>query len=415
MPSLKLGSSDWKRGAAQEPRVYVQNRYFESNPTNLVEGSSLIRRPGLKRWLSFGSGPCRGLYSQPGSFNTCLFVASGTELYRVDGGAAQFIGGGLANNTARGYVSMTSTGNIGSTPEYLYVADGNALYLYMSAGYGFSTLNGTPSNNDTLSIQGVYYKWTSGSVNVGTPAGTLANPWLVSLGSLPEDPMTNMALAIAVEGTAGSTYSTGLITPNPGVTYQAYGTNYLTVRTLDTTTVVSLSTTATDVAWSSTSIVGGSQSFTQVQVPDGLGIISVGYIASFVICAVAPGTDYKGRFFWIEPGETIIRPLNFATAEQSPDPIYGVRVVGDQLWLLGESTTEVWYPTGDGNAPFARTQGQVFDRGVWQGTDVQVKENLFIIDSTGAVYNLAGGLNRISNPGIEQRIREAMQNEVKGQ
>jgi hypothetical protein len=230
-----------------------------------------------------------------------------------------------------------------------------------------------------------------------------------------------MALALTAEGVPGTSYSTN-VTANPTVTYQAYTSTQLVVRARDagptgnalSTTVVS----GANIAWADTTLMGGGDpSLTQVQVPDDLGVISVGFIAGFIIVVVTQGQGYNGRWFWIEPGETIIRPLNFATAERSPDPLFAVRVVGDQFWLLGSATTEVWYPnggTGTDNVPFSRVQGQLFDRGSWQGTDVQVKENLFIVDSDGAVFNLNGGLNRISTPAIEERIRDAMRAQILG-
>lgn len=414
MTNLKLGLADWYRKAAKEARVFVRNRYFEQNPTNLDEGSSLLRRPALKRIGLVGDGPCRGVYSQPGSFDTCAFIASGSELYRYDGNnTATFIGGGLAGTTTLSHVSMAATGNIGSTPEYLYVADGQTLYLYMANSYGFGTLSGVVVNGDKVSIGGVFYQWTNTSVDTGTPAGTSADPWLVKLGDAQTGSFENLADALASEGVPGVTYSTPL-SPNPVATYQSYTQTQLGIRTLDTTTPVNLTiTTGAGLSWSSATITGGGPSWTTVQVPDGLGVISVAYIASFVIVVVSPSTNFKGRFFWIQPGETIIRPLNFATAESSPDPTYSVLIVGDQIWFPAQASTEVWYPTANADIPFARVQGQLFDRGTWEGTAVQVKENLFIVDNTGAVFNLNGGLKRISDPSIEERVRAAMMLQLK--
>jgi hypothetical protein len=149
---------------------------------------------------------------------------------------------------------------------------------------------------------------------------------------------------------------------------------------------------------------------TQVAVPDDLGIVSVGYIAGFVICVCAQGQGVNGRFFWIEPGETTINPLNFATAERAPDPLISVRVIGDKFWLLGTNSTEVWYPTGGVDPPFARTQGIVFDRGVWEGSDQAIKDTAVVTDQDGIVYAITGnGPQRISNNSIEERIRRAIQ------
>ncbi len=122
------------------------------------------------------------------------------------------------------------------------------------------------------------------------------------------------------------------------------------------------------------------------------------------------------RFFWIEPGETTINPLNFATAERSPDPILGVKVVGDQFWLPGESTTEVWYITGDVTTPVQRLQGVVFDRGCWEATACAFPEGVIVTTNDGAVFVISGGQpERVSTPDIEEIIRggiQAQQNHV---
>jgi hypothetical protein len=142
-----------------------------------------------------------------------------------------------------------------------------------------------------------------------------------------------------------------------------------------------------------------------------VGIISLGYIASYVVCVPAQGQGINGRFFWIDPGETTIDPLDFATAERAPDPVFAVVVFGDQFWLPGSNTTEVWYFTGNIDSPVLRLQGVTFDRGTWQGTALQIKESMIIVDSDGGVFKIAGGLKRITegHPDIEERIRKAIQ------
>jgi hypothetical protein len=53
-------------------------------------------------------------------------------------------------------------------------------------------------------------------------------------------------------------------------------------------------------------------------------------------------------------------------------------------------------------------QGVTFDRGTWEGTAVQVKESMIVVDADGGVFQIAGGLKRISRPDIEERIRVAI-------
>lgn len=153
---------------------------------------------------------------------------------------------------------------------------------------------------------------------------------------------------------------------------------------------------------------------TSVTVPDGDGIVSVGFLAQFVICVVAQGFDKNGRFYWIEPGDTTIDPLNFATAERSPDPVWSVLVVGDQFWLPGTSTNEVWYPTGDGAAPFLRQQGRLFDKGIWEGTAIQIKDSVMAVGTDGTVYRIDSEPVVVSTPGVTQRLREAINAQREG-
>jgi len=166
--------------------------------------------------------------------------------------------------------------------------------------------------------------------------------------------------------------------------------------------------TGASIAWTAGTLTGGgTPTVTAVETPDDVGVISLGYIASHVVVIPAQGEGVNGRFFWIDPGETTIDPLNFATAERAPDPIFSVVVFGDQFWLPGSTTTEVWYFTGDPDIPVLRMQGVTFDRGTLEGMAIQVKGSMVIVDPDGGVFQIAGGIERISTPSVEERIREA--------
>jgi hypothetical protein len=204
---------------------------------------------------------------------------------------------------------------------------------------------------------------------------------------------------------------------NPTVFARASTANTLNVQALVAGVGGNSIVTTTTIpggSWTGATLGGGAgEATTIVDLPDGLPAISVGFIASYVIVVPGPVPGYKGRFFWINPGETTILPLNFATAERSPDPLYAVRVVGDQFWLFGTNTTEIWYPTGDLNAPFQRVQGQVFDRGIVQGTDVQIKNAVIVVDTDGVVYSLSqGSIKRLSNNATEEQIRTALREQA---
>jgi hypothetical protein len=412
MVNIPLARSEYFRGVAKEARIYLRNRYFEENPVLSEQQSALIARPGLARWINVGAGPVRGIFSQPGTFEDALFVVSGIEWYRVSKLAvATALLTGVAG--APGGVSMAGTGEIGTTPPFMFLADGAALYVYVEGeqGYAAGTLAGVPVNDDVVRIGAIYYKFTNGSVNAGTPAGTLVNPWLVALGINAAFAWTNLYRAINDLGVEGVQYSTAL-TINTEVEPIRWTATSIQIRASvrgAAGNAVVTTETGAGIAWTAGTLTGGGvSSVTRVQMPLDVGVISVGYIASYVVVVPAQGQGVNGRFYWIEPGETTVDALNFATAERAPDPISGVVVFGDQFWLPGVITTEPWYFTGDALAPVLRQQGVVFDRGAWQGTGVQVKDSMIIVGADGSVFDISGGIDKISRPDIEERIRKAI-------
>ena len=412
MANIPLGRSDYFRGVAKEARIRTRNRYFEQNPVLYPQNTALIARPGKKRWLAVGDGPIRGIYSQPGSFDDTLFVASGENLYRVDTDETITLIGALPASSSLSAVRMAATSNIGVTPAFLFVAAGTSLMLYIEEGYALGTVTGVPANTDVVRIGSTYYQFTNGSVDAGTPAGTVGNPWLVALGASTAEAWTNFADAIGAQGVAGTQYSTAL-TASTDVVLQNYTSTEVVVRSLLLGSLGnSTATTETGAAisWAAVTLTGGGDpSWTQVQTPDDVGIINVGYISSYVVVVPAQGQGINGRFYWINPGETSIDPLDFATAEQAPDPLSDVVVFGDQFWLPGTNKTEVWYFSGNIDAPVLRMRGVSFDRGAWEGTAIQVKDSMILVDNGGAVFQIAGGLKKISRPDIEERIRKSIQ------
>lgn len=412
MVDIPLSRSDYFRAVAKEARILTRNRYFEQNPILTGQNSAMIARMGMQRYKSVGQDGARGIYSQPGSFNGAVFAAMGDALWRIDKNGTKTFIGNVGSPSPNNAVVMVATANIGTTPAHLFVAGGGPLNLYMENGYATGTISGAPANNDVVQIGGIYYKFTNASVNAGTPAGTLANPWLVALGVSSATAWQNLGDAIDNSGIPGTQYSTALTVSTQAKTINVVGggvsVRALVIGALGNT--VATTETGAAIAWGAATLTGGGGvSWTQVETPDDVGVLGLAYIASEVVVVPTQGNDINGRFYWIEPGETTIDPLNFATAERSPDPLTGVAVFNDQFWLPGSNTTEVWYFTGNIDQPVLRVQGVVFDRGAWEGTAIQVKDSMIIVDNEGGVFQVRGGAKRISRPDIEERIREAVQ------
>lgn len=418
MTSIPLGRGAYLRTVAQMPEVRVQNRYFEEDPTNRVDEVALLTRPALRRWIvDMGIGPIRGIYSQPGTFSESLFAVSGDDLYKVEIDETTTNVGTIGSTSSESAVSFAATDD-----PFLFLCDGGILWLYVEDGFAGGTLtaSGAIANGDVVKIDTIYYQWTTGSVDTGTPAGTLANPWLVALGADNTAALANIRSAVNDTGTPGTTYSTALVAHTTVIAITSSATTLGVRAVTGGTGGNSISTTETgaNIAWGGATLSGGGSSgLTQVLTPDDVPILSVGYIASFVICVVGSGQDSQtnGLFYWIEPFQTIIDPLNFATAEQAPDPLWSVNVVGDQFWLPGSNSTEIWYPTGDELIPFLRVQSRVAMQGQWEGTALVVQNTVVFVGRDGKVYAAAGGAGeptRVSNHGIEERIRQAMNAEI---
>jgi len=101
--------------------------------------------------------------------------------------------------------------------------------------------------------------------------------------------------------------------------------------------------------------------------------------------------------------------LDFAEAEKSPDNVVGVLAVGDNLFIFGETSTEVWYnaanPVG---FPFARIGGAVFEHGCASiGTACQSNAAAFWLSSTGQVVQAAGlQPQRVSDEAVEAALSD---------
>lgn len=95
----------------------------------------------------------------------------------------------------------------------------------------------------------------------------------------------------------------------------------------------------------------------------------------------------SGRFYWsaILDG-TSWSALGYATQESNPDNVVGIIENKGDLWIFGDTTTEIWTPTGNPDLPWQRIGSGVINMGCkasrtickdkngiyWLGNDLQV-------------------------------------------
>lgn len=413
---LPYATTDYKRQVAKTPAIPFKNRLVEANPVLSDRPVASISRPAMKKLAEVGSGPIRALFSSASLFEDDLFIISGSDLFTLAPDLTEtFIS--TISTAPIGDVSWAPVANIGDTPARLFFTEGGVLWMYSrnSEAVGRLEFSGLAVNLDVIRIDNVYYRFTNASVDAGSPAGTAGNPWLVNVaGAAPVEQIERLFKAINDSGIDGTDYSTALV-EHPTVRATAYTATELVVNAktfgIFGNSIVTTETSA-NAAWTSATLTGGGTTgLRQVDTPDGIGAVSVASINSYVVVIPVQSEDLftVGQFFWINPGDTFIDPINFATAERAPDEINQVGVFGNLFWLFGASTTEPWLTTGDPFAPVERYTSVLFDRGATEGTAVQVKDSLIVVDENGAVFQIQGGQQRISRPDIEERIRRAIQ------
>lgn len=407
---LPLGQSAYRRRYGREPEIVLLNRFFEVAPNNLENGSALLARPATSLQVVVGDGPIRGNFALAGFFDGDLFTVSGGQLYRYDGTTATLIEGSISDT---GSAIRWAAANVGGI-QRLFISDGLLLQYYQGPAYqDVLTLTPGAIADDVVVIDGVYYKFSSGSLDTGAPAGTVGNPWKVEVGGSDANALSNLRKAINASGVAGTDYSTALV-ENPRVFSNQNSALTLTARVRlggppDPAINVSVVTAggADGLAWASGSFTAGPEALYGVEMPDGFAALAIDIVNGYVL-VVAGGTQ---RVYYIEPSDVTIDGQAFFEAESEPDRLNDIVALGDQAWLIGQSTTDVYYTTGIGDAPFARAQGRPFPIGGVQGTCIKINGRLLIVGVDNTVYMIGDGPQPISTNGIAERVRLAREAE----
>jgi hypothetical protein len=149
--------------------------------------------------------------------------------------------------------------------------------------------------------------------------------------------------------------------------------------------------------------------FAEITDPDFPGAVTVGYL--------------DGYFVFNEPGSqrvwvtslldgTSVDPLDFASAEGSPDGLVSLIVDHREAWLFGNNSVEVWYDSGAVDFPLTRIQGAFNEIGCSAPYSVAKLDNgIFWLGSDargrGIVYRANGYTGqRISTHAVEWQIQQ---------
>jgi hypothetical protein len=149
-----------------------------------------------------------------------------------------------------------------------------------------------------------------------------------------------------------------------------------------------------DVSGATFSLLGGA---------DFLGGDVVGFLDGYFIVN-QPDTQYF-QISSLYDGSTW-DALDFGAAEGQPDNLVSLSVVKGQLWLFGETTTEVFYNSGNADFPFERVPGSVSEKGcAAKHSPAKIKDSVCWLGNDRVIYRSNGyGLVKISTHAIDEAI-----------
>jgi hypothetical protein len=149
--------------------------------------------------------------------------------------------------------------------------------------------------------------------------------------------------------------------------------------------------------------------FSQITDPDFPGAVTVGFIDGYFVF-----NEPNSQKVWVTSlldGSTV-DPLDFASAEGSPDGLVSLVVSNREIWLFGTNSTEVWYDAGTADFPLQRIQGASNELGCTAAYSVAKMDNtVFWLGADargrGMVYRANGYVGqRISTHAVEWHIQQ---------
>ena len=149
--------------------------------------------------------------------------------------------------------------------------------------------------------------------------------------------------------------------------------------------------------------------FAQITDPDFTGAVTVGYLDGYFVY-----NEPNSQKVWVTEllDGTSINPLDFASAEGSPDGLVAVNIDHREAWLFGTDSIEVWYDAGQADFPLTRIQGAFNEIGCVAAFSIAKLDNaLFWLGTDargqGIVYRANGYTGvRVSTHAIEYAIAQ---------
>lgn len=149
--------------------------------------------------------------------------------------------------------------------------------------------------------------------------------------------------------------------------------------------------------------------FAEIIDPDFAGATTVCYLDGYFVF-----NQPDSQIIWISQllDGTSVEPLDFASAEGSPDGVVGIINDHKELWIFGTDTTEVWYNAGTADFPLQPIQGAFNEVGCAAAFSIAKLDNSIFWLGTdprgqGVVYRADGYIaKRVSTHAVEWQIQQ---------
>lgn len=146
--------------------------------------------------------------------------------------------------------------------------------------------------------------------------------------------------------------------------------------------------------------------------PDDQPVVSVGFINGYGLAV--PLNSHRIYYTDLLTGE--FDGTRFISAERYPDNIRRIIITSDEIWALGDSSVEVFVPTGQDtsdNPPFQRVEGRLYKKGILAAaTAVELDNSVFWVgqskDGGLAAYRGDAVPLVVSDASVSERIGRAI-------
>jgi hypothetical protein len=336
MAAVNFAAQAYQTRSTQLLAQQAINCFTEPTPKEAKTSTPLYGIPGLSLFSRMGNGPIVGLHVMGES----LYILSGSQLWTIpyalvletpEGSPIE--GTFIGTTTLGGLVSMAD--NAGQ----LVMVDGSAGWIFQPGGLNQVTTQ-TAFGGDTFIFANII-----GTINTG-------DTLLVELDN----------------GTVFTTTAASETGPNtPGLVLSDPVPSQLSAGGIIIDTANNLAQiTAPAFAPAST-----------VRYFDGYFVFSATNTRQFFLSSINDGTQYSG--------------LDFATASAGSDLLVAVEIWHEQLLLLCEKHTEIWWDAGNLSFPFQRYDAALIARGLPNGAPYCVcseDNTVFWMGDDGIFYRL---------------------------